>query len=91
MAEPATVAVNRSAALSGASDTIFTVAPWGSIQERGIFNASAHDMWWSPFGPAAANAAGSFKLAAGEGMVLRMVNAITIIGTAADNVSAWER
>lgn len=92
--EVASAFIDRSLTnLSGSSEALFPAVTFGSIQERIIFNPNASNAIWINLlgGTAAANVGGNIKLAAGEGITTQNTNAITVIGTAGDDVTALER
>jgi hypothetical protein len=78
------------AALTGASDTLFEDAGYAGCQVVFISNPNAaNPIWVNPFGNAAvANGSGSVKLTAGETRFFQCTNKITVIGTAADKITA---
>lgn len=93
---PATGARNRSitgAAVTGASQPLFTDAGFGGINERWINNPSATaTLWVNLFGEdAAANSAGSFQIPPGGGWSGKITSAINVIGVAGQAITAGER
>lgn len=84
------------AGLAGTSEPLFPAVAWDGLIERVIHNPNASgDLWWRPLitgaEAAAANGAGSFRLQPGETVSLEATNAVVIIGTAANKVTAYER
>lgn len=86
--------------LAGSSEVLFPPAPFGSIQERFVHNASAsnplairlvNDGVAAVAAPAALNTAGSITIPAGGSWVGSVCNAINVIGTAGQPVTAGER
>ena len=79
--------------LSGSSEALFAAVPYGEIQERLIFNPNATNAIWINLtgGTAAPNVGGNIQIPALEGIRLQCTNAITVIGTAGDDVTALER
>lgn len=84
---------DKSAALTGASQTIFTDAGFNGIEERFLANPNAaNPIWVNALGGAAvANGQGSFLLAAGGYWATKHTGVVNVIGTAADKITAGER
>lgn len=90
--DQATAWTDKSLTLTGSSQTLFTSVTAGSIQERFIANPSANSIWVNMVGgTAAANAAGSFEISPGSFFSTSCTNAITVIGTSTQKVTAGER
>jgi hypothetical protein len=79
--------------LSGASEALFPAVAWGSIVERFVHNPNAtHAIAINlTGGTAALNTGGSITIPALGSWSGAVCNAITVIGTAGEDVTAGER
>lgn len=78
---------------SGASQNLFPSVPYASITERFIFNPNASgDIWVNIFGDAAAaNTAGSFSIAPGQGWSGAVTGEINVVAALNADITAGER
>jgi hypothetical protein len=78
---------------SGASEELFPEVPWDGSIERFIFNPNAAgDIWVNLFGGvAAANTAGSIRLAPYEGWSGAGTGQVNVIAAAGADITAGQR
>lgn len=93
MASPSSPYTSFSKALSGASEALFPAASFGGIEDRVISNPNAANSVWVNLmgGTAAANGLDCTEVKAGITLRVENTNAVTVIGTAADKVTALQR
>lgn len=80
-------------ALAGTSEELFPARAWGTVLEREVHNCSATNFIAINCvdGPAALYTGGSITIPPGGDRSFACTNQVNVIGTAGDDVTAYER